>query len=146
MYIPLEDTHMSKLYFVLLEDVKDVNTFYSVEQFKHQNGNAQPIYFRLMKEDSGTDPEQENLRWIPSKAANVVVHFDNLDKCLAISRVASNPFDACDDRSVWMVQTFAGDILAGNMTVTLTDGVVIQTLLLHGRLVCSSGKNNRFYA
>jgi hypothetical protein len=134
-----------KKYFVLLENVKDLNTFYRVEQFKHQNGNAQVIYFRLMQEDSGTDPEQDNVRYLPSTIANVVVHFDNLDKCLCINRVATQPFPL-DDRSIWMVSTFAGDILAGNMTITLTDGVAIETLLLHGRLVCSSGKNNRFYA
>jgi hypothetical protein len=134
-----------KKYFVLLENVKDLNTFYRVEQFKHQNGNAQVIYFRLMLEDSGSDKEQDNVRYLPSTIANIVVDFDNLDQCLAIKRVATMPFPL-DDRSIWMVPTFANDILSGNMTVTLTDGIVIETLLLHGRLVCSSSKNNRFYA
>ena len=131
--------------FVILENVKDVNTFYPVEQFEHVNGNAQDIYFQLITESSGSCQNECPSRYVPSSAATVVANFDNLDCNLVVNRVAVQPFPL-DDRSIWKVTLMATDHVQGNMTLTLTDGVVVETLLLEGRLICSTTKNNRFYA
>jgi hypothetical protein len=131
--------------FVLLENVKDVNTFYHVDSYEHVNGNGEDIYFQLVTDLSGNCPDAAMNRYVPSSAATVVVNFDNLDCNLVISRVAVQPFPL-DDRSIWKVTVMPTDLLQGNMTLTLTDGTKVETLLLEGRLVCSTTKNNRFYA
>jgi hypothetical protein len=134
-----------KKVFVLLENVKDVNTFCQVESFEHVNGNGQDIYVRLMQESSGGCKECKLNRYMPSTVATVVATLDNLDCNLVVSRVAVQPFPA-DDRSIWKITIMPTDKIQGNITLVLTDGTTIETLTLEGRLVCTSTKSNRYYA
>lgn len=128
----------------LLENVKDFNTFAEVEQFEHVNGSQQDIYIRIVQVPAQSQPGDDLLRWLPSPGATLKFNFDNLDSALAISRSGTMVYPT-DDRSVWKVTLIPGDIISGNLTVTLTDGGISETLLLDGRLIASSADSNRFF-
>jgi len=138
-----------KLAFVFLESVYNVNAYDVVPQFEHVNGSGQDMYIQIVSiSSSGCANACDTdcpTRYMPSSAATLVANFDNLDSCLVVQRVAVMAFPA-DDRSIWKITIMPNDVIQGNMTLTLTDGTSIQTLLPEGRLVASGTGSNRFYA
>lgn len=133
-----------KKMFKFLENVSNYNNFYEVDTFEHVNGNQQDIYLRLISKFSGNQCNSNSLRYVPSSIATMQVRFDSLDKAAVVIRFATMSFLA-DDRSIWKVTLLPGDVISGSVSVVLTDGAVVETILLEGRLVASGTDTSKFF-
>ena len=133
-----------KKMFKFLENVSNYNNFYEVDTFEHVNGNQQDIYLRLISKFSGNQCNSNSLRYVPSSIATMQVRFDSLDQAAVVIRFATMSFLA-DDRSIWKVTLLPGDVISGSVSVVLTDGAVVETILLEGRLVASGTDTSKFF-
>ena len=138
---------MAKLMFKILEDVKDSNNFYEVDQYELIPGNPDTLYFRFISSKSQDSEDQiSDLRYIPASGSTVTVTFDHIDSNKKIVRAASLAFSA-DDRSIWKVSILATDTIALNsMNVVLTEGGVNKTILPKSRLKSTPTGSERFFA
>ena len=118
---------MTRLGFTLLSSVDTVNSFQVVSELYLNGGENETLYFQLK------DTTQE-LRYVPTTAATIQVHFRNLDTNKLISRVATMVYPL-DDRSIWSVPIYATDSISpDSMEAVLTDGILIKNLHLDGSL------------
>lgn len=134
------------LVFKFLDEVKDANSFMEVDGLSIVKGNKATIYFKLVQNKQDVGQGLENIRYLPSSAATVLVKFDHIDSDKVLLRPATMPFPL-DDRSIWKVDILSTDtsVAFNSMSVTLTDGSDILTVLPASDLVVVDPSEGRFY-
>lgn len=137
-----------KIGFRLLNQVRDVNTFFESNRVELIRGNADTLYFRLEQvlDYCEDDDAPTELRYIPAVGATCIVNFQSID-CVQeiLGRVATNPFPT--DTSIWSVPILATDVIQYNsMQITLTEGANVRNFNPLSDLVTEDTDTRRYFA
>ena len=99
--------------FILLDKVKDINSFEEVSELELVSGNASRVYFQIVDANSFSECAETYRRVMPQCATlDVKVTFLDIDEEFTIERVATQAF--ADDKSIWYVNILETDQLAPN--------------------------------
>ena len=126
-----------------LIDVASVNIYRPAPVWQFTENDPVSLYFQLV--DTALDTETEGFtpagrRYIPATGATMSVTLDSIDMIKSLTRSATNPYS--DDRSIWLLQLLATDLVRGSigMTLTLTEGSDIK----RGRVQTIALVNSRY--
>jgi len=97
----------------VMDDVKSVNSYDTVDEIHLTRGNKFDLYFQLYSRKQLSDGSNVDTRYIPLAVGHTVeVQFDNLDKSYQIRRVATKPF--AEDGSICKIIILQQDIVMFN--------------------------------